>query len=1205
MSQDTPYTRDPATHVGIALVVNEVEVPCYEVGGDPAALSGLSVTWGRSTVLEMASATTCDFTLVDPSSAPGGVDYAALVYPGALVQVYAVAPDGARSVVFVGVVSDAVVTHDAGANGDTEVAVTAIDPSARLSSSNLIGVFQADARKVTLPAQSASARRTALRTAMDTGALAITTPVVPDGGGTMALGPWEADAPKVWPTWSDFYGGLGFAVWPTGVYDSVNKYTVAVMNLTYATSFYPYTRDISRASARVPLAPLTHTTTTAKAPLPAAVLRACDTDLDGTSFAAGGGLVDSGSRRVQVDYTDTAGEAKAVAVGGSSMPVTAIESQVNNRDDASEALYRWYYSLPDSQAFDEGWGVEGLTVDPDSVTDTDDFHLVMLALLEQVSRILRPVLLTDLPAWVPWRYRTDPTLYTDAVVGLLNGGTYTYDDGRWVLGLVVSVHAAATSSVSQRVLVTPGATVTVAHDDPRVYPSPSSMWDQEYATFADGEFMWSGSAWVAPLYVHPGDTVAVPHDYWQVIAEPETAWATDASALFSDGAYGWDGTAWVVRAPVPVPWGNYPTLAHDDPRWARPSAPWASGNYATFSDGPWRYVSGTAVWYAVTLVHEGDRDVPTPTGGLGNAGPVPHETEWNRTYVSFSTPVAYRRWTGTAWVTAIVVRPGTIQSAPSTNVNVVPEPHSPWGPTDYATLGDGLWNWDGTTFLPVTVVKPGDAVPFDHDDPAAVAVPNPKTAWANGQVATFTDGDYQWDGSGWAPAAWWEVSRVNLHITPRLLGVVVAGAAVVASDQPSGGPDGGSFRQAVVSSATTADVHVGHDVAYRIAVPPGETVALSSYVRRMAGGTARMWMRRYDASGVQVGADSGSPVITVEPGVWTRLEYLPVIPAGVASILVRVAFTGAKAAGEVLGAGMVLIEHAAAVGTWFDGDKPDTADERYAWTGTPRASTSTLEVAVPPLEVAPYDTPSVAHDDPNMVASPSTAWAFDQYATFTDGEWGWDGSAWQPVTWSVARTNWATDPRCQGLGAAVWSWNPGTGPGVATLTAEPGTAADGRAGFRRATITTPDTGGFSGHSYTEPVASAGGGAGDVVTVSMYVRPSVALTYTLNASTRAGAVIGDSAASAATPAAANAWTRLGVTITATKAYEGLREIANESAVGPAAGSTIDACCVLLEAGDVLGAYFDGSTPDTNTTRHAWTGTANASTSTESTPSWEQP
>jgi|GEM_PF-2313688 len=46
------------------------------------------------------------------------------------------------------------------------------------------------------------------------------------------------------------------------------------------------------------------------------------------------------------------------------------------------------------------------------------------------------------------------------------------------------------------------------------------------------------------------------------------------------------------------------------------------------------------------------------------------------------------------------------------------------------------------------------------------------------------------------------------------------------------------------------------------------------------------------------------------------------------------------------------------------------------------------------------------------------------------------------------------------------------------------------------------------------------------------------------------------------------------------------------------STVYVDAVLAEASSTVGTYFDGSTPNTPTTTHAWTGTPNASTSTES-------
>jgi hypothetical protein len=75
------------------------------------------------------------------------------------------------------------------------------------------------------------------------------------------------------------------------------------------------------------------------------------------------------------------------------------------------------------------WRASGLTIDDDDVAPTVDGVDLMLALLDGTSRIGAPIVLGDLPEWTP----------AGATVGVyLEGGTYRYVGGRWVLELGVS-----------------------------------------------------------------------------------------------------------------------------------------------------------------------------------------------------------------------------------------------------------------------------------------------------------------------------------------------------------------------------------------------------------------------------------------------------------------------------------------------------------------------------------------------------------------------------------------------------------------------------------------------------------------------------------------------------------------------------------------------------------------------------------------------
>lgn len=246
-------------------------------------------------------------------------------------------------------------------------------------------------------------------------------------------------------------------------------------------------------------------------------------------------------------------------------------------------------------------------------------------------------------------------------------------------------------------------------------------------------------------------------------------------------------------------------------------------------------------------------------------------------------------------------------------------------------------------------------------------------------------------------------------------------------------------------------------------------------------------------------------------------------------------------------------------------------------------------------------------DSPNLAPNPQPTGSLDGWGwrlgqssigpsrvNLVENPWPRLADGWTytvPEGDTLVRTNIVTDPHVST--GAGWSWGPGFS-GEWTFTNETGTdTPDGLPGYRRATVVTPDTGGFSGHVYriTRP-----GVAGETYTMSMWVRPSVETVYTLNIATRAGTTSVTAASSLPTPCPAGVWTRLSATLTTTAPYQDLQLIANESALGPPAGSTVDATMALIEEGATLLDYFDGDTADTAETTYAWAGTAGASTST---------
>jgi hypothetical protein len=77
-----------------------------------------------------------------------------------------------------------------------------------------------------------------------------------------------------------------------------------------------------------------------------------------------------------------------------------------------------------------GWRVSGMTWDTDvPVTWTDDDRSTALEILDGTKRIGLPIVVSDLPDWTP----SGPS-----VPCYLEGGTYTFDSGRWLLSMNLS-----------------------------------------------------------------------------------------------------------------------------------------------------------------------------------------------------------------------------------------------------------------------------------------------------------------------------------------------------------------------------------------------------------------------------------------------------------------------------------------------------------------------------------------------------------------------------------------------------------------------------------------------------------------------------------------------------------------------------------------------------------------------------------------------
>lgn len=99
---------------------------------------------------------------------------------------------------------------------------------------------------------------------------------------------------------------------------------------------------------------------------------------------------------------------------------TQLQAALDAQDVAQRVLSR---SSPD------GWRADGLAVDDNDVDGTAEGIALLLDLLDGTSRIGAAIVLGDLPSWTP--AGSDVGVY-------LEGGTYRFVGGRWVLDLLVS-----------------------------------------------------------------------------------------------------------------------------------------------------------------------------------------------------------------------------------------------------------------------------------------------------------------------------------------------------------------------------------------------------------------------------------------------------------------------------------------------------------------------------------------------------------------------------------------------------------------------------------------------------------------------------------------------------------------------------------------------------------------------------------------------
>lgn len=885
----------------IALRIGRVDIPtCDPEATAPSGLSGLSVTWGRDGRLDVPPASTCTFELVDSD---GGTSYHDVVEFNSEVRVWAVMPDGSTIYVFVGTVTDLAVTRDEA--GDTIIKVTAIDYTARMSAISM--------GDTPWPQQSSQARWQAINDAIPTGVEVSIPNTVPN----VTMAAMDVDNQSIAQVVEDFAWGLGRVPWPITTFAS-GSLTVLAAGYKFTSGVFPPSAvNDTRASRRDPVYGLTTTTRVV-------CIDACDIDLDGTEFTTN---PDDVRQPIRVTYGGSGTE------GTYNLDNVGVVVDQSRRFDVTSGVAagsgpatvagQWLRQMADwDDYFDAPWRAGAVRVDADSVTGIDQFDQVLDLLLDFTRRIDRPVLLQQLPTWTPWRAATDHT-HEPNVVGRAQGGTYTFTEGRWVLEvqIVVDRPLAGALAPAPVVIVAPGDQVPYDHNTGTVdfVADPSTPWQPgQVAYFNDGAYGWNGTEWVSggvqPIIARPSATLAVAHDDPRVRPQPTTPWAADDYATFTDGRYRWDGNTWVVyRLPNTVwPYANvtYPHAqagisADPQSAWYVPgsrSSVWAP---AWFSDGTW---------------------------------------SWRTTY----------------WGRAYVVEPGgtllndSVAQGTLLLPAITPWPIDPWTEGQFAIIGASeddwnTWRWDGTAWAltPVSsvVVSPGSVVDVPHDN--MLVTPEPTTAWAADEYAVFSDGAYRWDGTAWV--------AVGLIVSPGdTVPVAHTDASVTASPTTAWDAldyatfsDGtyrwsGSAWVAVTLVAPGEDVLVPHDDPTLI--PDPTTAWAEDDYATFSDGRWRWDGDAWAAYDVVVSAGDTVDLAHDDPAV------------------VPDPMTG-----------------------WPEGDYATFTDGTYRWNGTAWA-------AVTP--VSPGDVVDIDHDDPAAIPDPVTAWEADDYAVFGDGRYRWDGDAW-------------------------------------------------------------------------------------------------------------------------------------------------------------------------------------------------------------------
>jgi hypothetical protein len=193
----------------------------------------------------------------------------------------------------------------------------------------------------------------------------------------------------------------------------------------------------------------------------------------------------------------------------------------------------------------------------------------------------------------------------------------------------------------------------------------------------------------------------------------------------------------------------------------------------------------------------------------------------------------------------------------------------------------------------------------------------------------------------------------------------------------------------------------------------------------------------------------------------------------------------------------------------------------------------------------------------------------------------------------VTRTNLATNPTA----ASTTNYAAVAGTGGTAALSNQTSAGDSGSNFNRVTWSVATTSPSGGASYTQ----TGLAAATQYSHQVWVRSSKIQTVNLSAQYKDSSAVNVGAAvvSANVVLTANVWTQLKVEgATSGAAVDRVVLTAASASAGSnwASADTLDIDAVMPETGPTCGTYIDGSFVNANSVMYAWTGTANASTST---------